>query len=72
VNLIYEIFNRCDEEDAKGNFKITADTLNKILELFKKTSEVNLIVENIHNQFVDFKKFFSLFYKPLRIYDKES
>lgn len=72
VNLISEIFSRCDEEDAKGNFKITPDTLNKILELFKKTSEVNLIIENIHNQFVDFKKFFALFYKPLRIYDKDS
>jgi hypothetical protein len=40
--------------------------------LFKKTSEVNLIIENIHNQFVDFRKFFALFYKPLRIYDKDS
>lgn len=38
INLIYEIFNRCDEEDAKGNYKITADTLNRIVELFKKTS----------------------------------
>ena len=38
INLLYEIFNRCDEEDAKGNYKITADTLNRIVELFKKTS----------------------------------
>ena len=38
INLLYEIFNRCDEEDAKGYYKITADTLNRIVELFKKTS----------------------------------
>ena len=38
INLLYEIFNRCDEEDAKGNYKITVDTLNRIVELFKKTS----------------------------------
>jgi hypothetical protein len=31
INLIYEIFNRCDEEDPKGNYKITADTLNRIV-----------------------------------------
>ena len=70
INLIYEIFNRCDEEDTKGNYKITADTLNRIVELFKKTSEINLIIENIHNQFLDFKKFFGLFLKPLSIYDR--
>ena len=33
---------------------------------------INLIVENIHNSFIDFKKFFSLFYKALKIYDKDS
>lgn len=38
ANLINEIFSRCSEEDQKGNFKITADTLNRILELFKKSS----------------------------------
>lgn len=72
INYIVEIFNRCDEVDAKGNFKITADTLNRLLQLFKKTSEVNLIVDNIHNNFIDYKKFFSLLYKVLKIYDKDS
>mgnify|MGYP000486476735 CR=1 FL=1 len=72
LNYVVEIFSRCDEEDAKGNFKITADTLNKLLELFRKTSEVNLIVENIHNNFIDYKKFFNLLSKILKIYDKES
>lgn len=43
-----------------------------MLELFKKTSEVNMIVDNIHNNFIDYKKFFSLLYKVLTIYDKDS
>jgi hypothetical protein len=72
VNLISEIFSRCDEEDSKGNRKITPDTLNRLLELFKKTSEVNLIVENVHSNFIDYRKFFALMYKPLTIYDKDS
>ena len=33
---------------------------------------MNLIIDNISSNFIDFKKFFELFYKPLRIYDKES
>ena len=56
----------------KGNKKITADTLNKLLELFKKTSEINLIVENIHNNYSDYSKFFHLFLKVLKIYDKDT
>jgi hypothetical protein len=72
LNLVVEIFTRCDEEDSKGNFKITADTLNRLLELFKKTSEVNLIVENIHNNFIDYRKFFNLLHKILKIYDKDT
>ena len=67
-----ELFSRCDEEDSKGAFKVSADTLVRLLELFKKTSEVNLIVENIHNNFLDYRKFFALFHKLLRIYDKEA
>ena len=31
-----------------------------------------MIVENIHNNFVDYRKFFSLLQKLLKIYDKES
>lgn len=38
INLVCEIFSRCDEEDSKGNYKITADTLIKLIELFKKAS----------------------------------
>lgn len=72
INYVVEIFTRCEEEDSKGNRKITPDTLNLLLELYKKTSEVNLIVDNIHNNFIDYKKFFSLLYKVLRIYDKDS
>lgn len=70
VNLLIELFSRCDEEDSKGAFKVTADTLVRLLELFKKTSEVNLIVENIHNNFLDYRKFFALLHKLLRTYDK--
>ena len=29
-------------------------------------------MDNINNNFIDFQKFFSLFLKPLRTYDKES
>ena len=49
---------------------MTPDTLNRLLELFRKSSEVNMVVSNIYNNFVDFRKFFSLFYLPLRIYDR--
>ena len=31
-----------------------------------------MIVENIHNNFSDYSKFFSLFAKVLRIYDKDT
>ena len=44
INYIVELFSRCDEEDSKGNFKVTPDTLNRLIELFRKVSEVNLIV----------------------------
>jgi hypothetical protein len=40
--------------------------------LFKKASEVNLITENINSHFGDYKKFFALFYRPMRVYDKET
>ena len=72
VNLVAELFTRCGEEDPKGNKKVTADTLNRMLELFRKSSEVNMVVENIYNNFVDFRKFFALFYTPLRLYDRET
>lgn len=31
-----------------------------------------MIVDNIHNNFIDYKKFFTLIYKVLVIYDKDS
>ena len=72
VNLVAELFGRCGEEDIKGNRKVTSDTLNRLLELFRKSSEVNMVVENIYNNFVDFRKFFSLFYLALRLCDRET
>lgn len=33
---------------------------------------MNLIVENIHNNFIDYRKFFSLLLPLLRVYDKDS
>jgi hypothetical protein len=66
------MFKRCDENDIKGNKKISPDTLRRVIDQFKKNSEMNLIIDNISTNFIDFRKFFDLFYKPLRIYDKES
>lgn len=33
---------------------------------------MNLIIDNIGGNFIDFKKFFELLSKPLRLYDKDS
>ena len=33
---------------------------------------MNLIIDNISGNFIDFRKFFALFLKPLRIYDRDS
>lgn len=66
------MFKRCDENDVKGVKKLSPETLKRIVDQFKKTSEMNLIIDNISSNFIDFRKFFELFYKPLRIYDKES
>ena len=33
---------------------------------------MNLVVENVHSNFIDYRKFFNLMYKPLTIYDKDS
>lgn len=33
---------------------------------------MNLIIENINGNFLDFKKFLGMFIKPLKIYDKDS
>lgn len=46
--------------------------MKRILEQFKRSSEVNMIIENINNNFLDFQKFFTLFIKPLKTYDKDS
>jgi hypothetical protein len=43
-----------------------------VLEQLKKNSELNLIIDNISGNFIDFRKFFDLFYIPLKIYDRES
>ena len=56
----------------KGNRKLSPETLSRIIEQFKKASEMNLIIDNISGNFIDYRKFFELFYKPLRLYDKES
>lgn len=72
LKIIQEIFKRCDEVDTKGNRKLSGETLSRIVEQFKKTSEMNLIIDNISGNFIDFRKFFELFSKPLRLYDKES
>lgn len=58
--------------DEKGNRKVSAETLNRLIDQFKKTTEMNLIIDNINGNFIDFKKFFTLFLKPLRSYDRES
>ena len=71
-NILQEIFRRCDELDPKGNKKLSPESIKRIIEQFKKSTEMNLIIDNINNNFMDFKKFFSLFIKPLRTYDKES
>lgn len=42
----------------------------RVLEQFKKTSEMNLIIDNISGNFIDFRKFFCLFLKPLKLYDR--
>lgn len=44
----------------------------KVLDQLKKNSELNLIIDNISGNFIDFRKFFDLFYIPLRVYDRES
>ena len=33
---------------------------------------MNLIIDNISGNFIDFRKFFTLFLKPLKIYDRDS
>lgn len=33
---------------------------------------MNLIIDNISGNFIDFRKFFNLFLKPLKLYDRES
>ena len=60
------MFKRCDENDVKGNKKLSAETLKRIIDQFKKTSEMNLIIDNISSNFIDYKKFFELFHKPLK------
>ena len=32
------MFKRCDENDVKGNKKLSAETLKRIIDQFKKTS----------------------------------
>lgn len=51
---------------------MSGETLSRLVDQFKKTSEMNLIIDNINGNFIDFKKFFDLLLKPLKIYDKES
>ena len=72
MTIIEELFNRSDELDPKGNTKLSPETLNRILEQFKKTSELNLIMENINNNFLDYKKFINMFEKTLTFYNKET
>ena len=72
TNVLQEMFKRCDELDPKGNMKLTPETIKRIIEQFRRPTEINMIIDNINNNFIDFQKFFSLFLKPLRIYDKES
>lgn len=72
MNIVEELFHRSDEVDQKGNTKLSAETLNRILEQFRKTSELNLIMENINSNFLDYKKFMGLFERPLTFYNKES
>lgn len=33
---------------------------------------MNLIIDNISGNFIDFRKFFTLFLKPLKLYDRDS
>lgn len=33
---------------------------------------MNLIIDNISGNFIDFRKFFGLFIKPLKLYDRDS
>lgn len=65
------MFIRCDELDAEGYHKVQARSLELLLDQFSQPSEVGLAVENIYNNFVDFKKYFFLFLKPLTVYKPE-
>ena len=71
VNILAELFNRCDELDIEGYKKVQTRSLELLLDQFSQPSEVGLAVENIYNNFVDFKKYFSLFLKPLSVYKPE-
>ena len=72
MNLVQEVFDKCDEIDPKGNRKVTVETIKRIVEQFKRSSELKGIADTISNNFMDFRLFFKLFLKVMRIYEKES
>lgn len=59
--IIYELFQRCDE--------IPDSVLNTFLQFFSENC-LKLIIEMLNNNFIDFKKFFGMFYKPLNYFDQ--
>eukprot|EP00825_Cyclidium_porcatum_P051511 TRINITY_DN949_c0_g1_i1.p1 TRINITY_DN949_c0_g1~~TRINITY_DN949_c0_g1_i1.p1 ORF type:complete len:805 (-),score=152.08 TRINITY_DN949_c0_g1_i1:109-2523(-) len=59
--IIFEIFSRCDE--------INDQVLNTFLIYFQESS-LKLIIEMLNNNFLDFKKFFGIFFKSLNYFDK--
>jgi hypothetical protein len=56
--LLVEIFNRCEE--------VRKRTMKTLLTSFIDNN-IPLIIDTLNNNFLDFKKFFTMFIKPLNI-----
>lgn len=65
-NVLLELFRSSGQRDGAGEKKVRNQSLKIMLQQFLQASEISLIVDNIENNFVDFRKFFLMLFEPLR------